>query len=246
MRLISTVLVTGASGDIGKSIVKAFFEKGHNVVINYNTNKESAESLCNELDKRGQRAMIVKADVSSERQVKKMFEKAIKKFGTVDILVNNAAFSSVKMLCDVDSKEWNKTLDTNLKGAYFCINEAVPCMLQNKWGRIINISSVWASKGASCEAHYSASKAGLEGLSKSMAKELSLSGITVNCVSPGLIDTKMNNHLSRKEFDEVVSEIPVQRAGTPEDVANVVLFLAKEQSSYITGQTICVDGGWSL
>lgn len=246
MRFISTVLVTGASGDIGKSIVKAFYNKGYNVVINYNTNKESAQKLCKELDENGQRAITVKADVSNKKQVKKMFEKAVRTFGAIDVLVNNAAFSSVKMLCDIDSKEWDKTINTNLKGAYLCINEAVPCMLKNKWGRIINISSVWANKGASCEAHYSASKAGLEGLSKSMAKELSLSGITVNCVSPGFIDTKMNSHLTKSEFDDIVNEIPMQRVGTPEDVANVVLFLAKEQSSYITGQTICVDGGWSL
>lgn len=246
MRFISTVLVTGASGDIGKSVVKAFFQAGFNVAVNYNTNRKSAENLCNELDKDGKRVIAVKADVSNKDEVKRMFDLVKETFKSVDVLVNNAAFSSIKMLCDVDENEWDKTIDVNLKGAYLCINEALPYMLEKKWGRIINISSIWAKKGASCEAHYSASKAGLEGLSKSMAKELSLSGITVNCVSPGFIDTKMNSHLTREEFDEVVKEIPMQKAGKPEDVANAVLFLAKDESSYITGQTICVDGGWSL
>ncbi len=243
---MKTVLVTGASGDIGSEIARAFAKCGYNVVVNYNTSEKQAKELCREIEAFGVESLCIKADVSVKAEVDNMFDMIKSHFGGVDVLVNNAAFSSVKMLIDVDQEEWDKTLGINLKGAYFCINASSPYMVKNGFGRIINVSSVWGQKGASCEAHYSASKAGLDGLTKSMAKELSLSGITVNAVSPGFIDTKMNSHLSKEDVKSICSEIPVGRTGSTKDVANAVLFLAHENSSYITGQVLCVDGGWSL
>ena len=243
---MKTVLVTGASDGIGAETARLFAKNGYNVAVNYNTGKQRAETLAAELEDGGAKVLCVKADVSRSDEVLNMFREIDGVFGGVDVLVNNAGVSSVKMLCDVSEQEWDRTFDVNVKGAYLCSNAAASFMVHNKFGRIINISSVWGIRGASCEVHYSASKASLIGFTKALAKELSLSGITVNCVCPVLIDTKMNAHLSDEELSALYSEIPVGRAGSAAEVANAVLFLADEKSAYITGQTLCVDGGWSL
>lgn len=242
---MKTVLVTGASGGIGKAICLEFAKSGYNVALCYNNGEKEAMSLEKEISNFNKNVMSVKCDLSDALQIKNMIKLVNEKFGGVDILVNNAGVSSIKMLCDVSEIEWDKTFDVNVKSAYLCINEVSPHMVHNKWGRIINVSSVWAHMGSACEAHYCASKSALLGLTKALSKEFALSGITVNCVSPGLIDTKMNAHLTQEEMKEVLSEIPIGTIGKPEDVANAVLFLASDKSSYITGQTICVDGGWT-
>ncbi len=242
---MKTVLVTGASGGIGKAICLEFAKTGYNVALCYNKSENEAKSLENEIANFNKNVMSIKCDLADETQIKNMIKAVNERFGGVDILVNNAGFSSIKMLCDVSENEWDKTFDVNVKSAFMCINEVSPYMVHNKWGRIINIASVWAHMGSACEAHYCASKSALLGLTKALSKEFALSGITVNCVSPGLIDTKMNAHLTDEEMSQVLSEIPMGRIGKPEDVANAVLFLAHEKSSYITGQTICVDGGWT-
>lgn len=238
-----TVLITGASGGIGSAIAKKFAILGYNVAIHCNKNTEQAEKLCNEIRNNGKNAMVVSADVSSEAAVDSMFEKIESNFGGVDVLVNNAGISQIKMINDVTSDEWQKMFDVNTKSAFLCSKRAISHMVRSSWGRIINISSMWGIVGASCEVPYSASKSALIGFTKALAKELAPSGITVNCVAPGFIETKMNSHLSAEETAEFLSEIPVMRAGKPYEVANAVAFFANEGSGYVTGQTLAVDGG---
>lgn len=238
-----TVLITGASGGIGSAIAEKFAILGYNVAIHCNKNTEQAEKLCNEIRNNGKNAMVVSADVSSEAAVDSMFEKIESNFGGVDVLVNNAGISQIKMINDVTSDEWQKMFDVNTKSAFLCSKRAISHMVRSSWGRIINISSMWGIVGASCEVPYSASKSALIGFTKALAKELAPSGITVNCVAPGFIETKMNSHLSAEETAEFLSEIPVMRAGKPYEVANAVAFFANEGSGYVTGQTLAVDGG---
>lgn len=242
---MKNVLITGATGGIGSAIVLAFAKNGYNVALHTNSKlheaQKNADRLSNEY---GIKTLAVKADISNENDVKEMFETLENTFGKIDILVNNAGISLVSMLCDTTTEDWDRVMDINLKGTFLCSKEAMKNMVHNKWGRIINISSVWGNIGASCEVAYSASKAGLVGFTKALAKELAPSGITVNAVSPGLIDTKMNSHLSEDDIKELCNEIPAGRMGTPEEVANAVLFLASEGASYITAQNITVDGGW--
>ncbi len=243
---MKNALVTGASGEIGAEIARSLAKCGCNVAVHCNSNAESAKKLCCELEACGVKTLLVQCDLSSKKQVDIMSERIKEAFGGIDILVNNAGCSSIKMLCDVDEAEWDKTFDVNMKGAYLCVNAFSHYMIHNKFGRIVNISSVWGVRGASCEVHYSASKAALLGFTKALAKEFALSGITVNCVSPGFIETKMNKHLSQNQKAEIFEEIPVGYGGKPADVANAVSFLCSEESSYITGQNLCVDGGWSI
>ena len=239
------VLITGATGDIGASIAYAFAKNGYNVALHSNTKideaQKRAETLCRAF---GIKAVSVKADVSKESEVNAMFETLEKDFGKIEVLVNNAGISLVSMLCDTTTEDWDRVMGINLKGAFLCSKQAMKNMVHNKWGRIINVSSVWGSAGASCEVAYSASKAGLIGFTKALAKELAPSGVTVNAVSPGLIDTKMNSHLSEDDIKTLCDEIPVGRMGKDEEVAHTVLFLASDGASYITAQNITVDGGW--
>jgi len=242
---MKNVLVTGATGGIGMAIVKAFAKNGYNVAVHTFSKMQKAEALCTELLQNfGIKATAVCADVSKKSEVDTMMKEISSKLGDVDVLVNNAGISQIKMLCDVTEDEWDRMFSVNVKGAYLCTNAVTSGMVHNKWGRIINISSVWGVCGASCEVHYSASKSALVGFTKALAKELAPSGITVNCVCPGLIDTQMNNHLSNEEVADIVSDIPVGRIGLPEDVANAVMFFSDEKNSYVTGQILNVDGGW--
>lgn len=239
------VLVTGSSNGIGRETAIAFAKDGYNVAVNYLNDENGARELCAELRNYGVKAFCYGADVSDKAQVGKMFEGIQKDLGGIDVLVNNAGISGIKMLCDVSEKEWDRTFEVNVKSAYLCSNAASGYMVHNKFGRIINVSSVWGVRGASCEVHYSASKSALIGFTKALAKELALSGITVNCVCPGFIDTRMNSHLDGDERAAVIEEIPMNRAGKPEEVAQAILFLASEKASYITAQVLGVDGGWN-
>ncbi len=242
---MKTVLVTGATGGIGKAIVTAFARAGYNVALHTFSKMQKAEALCTELSQNfGIKAVAVCADISKKSEVDAMMKEVSSVFGGVDVLVNNAGISQIKMLCDVAEDEWDRMFDVNVKGAYLCTNAVTNYMVHNKWGRIVNISSVWGVAGASCEVHYSASKSALVGFTKALSKEFAPSGITVNCVCPGLIDTEMNRHLSNEELSDIVADIPVGRIGLPEDVANAVMFFADEKNSYVTGQTLNVDGGW--
>ena len=242
---MKNVLITGATGGIGSAIAEAFAKNGYNVALHTFSKQDLAIKKAEELSaNHGVKTFPIKADVSKQDEVKAMFESLEKNFGSIDILVNNAGVSLVSMLCDTTEEDFDRVMNINLKGAFLTSKEAIKNMVHNKWGRIINVSSVWGNVGASCEVVYSASKAGLVGFTKGLAKELAPSGITVNAVSPGLIDTEMNAHLSDDDIKELCNEIPVGRMGKPCEIAHAVLFLASDDASYITAQNITVDGGW--
>ncbi len=232
--MTKTVLVTGGVRGIGKSIALAFLQKGYRVCVTYSKDEESAELV------RKAGLETYRADVSKEEDVLRLFRTV----GEVDILINNAGMALMKQIQDVTYEEYNRLFSVNVGGAFLCAREAVKGMISKQSGLIVNISSVWGEVGASCESVYSASKSALIGFTKSLAKELGLSGIRVNCISPGVIDTKMNEHLTQEEMQGLIEEIPVGRLGTGEDVARAVLFL--EENEYVTGVDIPVNGGFSI
>lgn len=238
-----TVIITGASKGIGAATAILFARKGYNVVINYNNSFEAASLLTRSLTSRGCSVMSFKADVTNRLETDLMIKEAIYKFGSVDILVNNAGISNIGLITDLDDFDVNKIFDINLKGTYNCCRSVVPAMVSQKSGRIINVASMWGEVGASCEVAYSASKAGVIGLTKALAKELAPSGINVNAVSPGLIETAMNSNISVEDLNNFVEDIPLERMGTAEEVANAIYFLAGEGADYITGQVLGVNGG---
>lgn len=236
-------LVTGGAKGIGAAIVKKLCKDGYSVAINYNKSEQRALSLCSFCASEGFTALPVRCDVSSSSEVEKMFTEIEEKLGTVEVLVNNAGISLWGLFDTVTDEQWAEIIGTNLTGTFNCTRRAVPAMLKNKYGRIINISSVWGQEGASCEAAYSASKAGVIGLTKALAKEYAPSGITVNCICPGVIDTDMMSRFSDEEKAEICEDIPAGRMGSPGEVAEAVSFFANENSSYVTGQILGVNGG---
>ncbi|MBR3766924.1 MAG: SDR family oxidoreductase [Clostridia bacterium] len=236
-------LVTGAAKGIGAAIVKKLCEDGFSVAVNYNKSEQRALALCSELASEGFSVFSVKCDVSSSAEVKNMISLVEEKLGRIDVLVNNAGVSLWGLFDETNDEEWKNTLGINLTGTFNCCREVLPGMLRSKYGRIVNISSVWGQVGASCEAVYSASKAGVIGLTKALAKEYAPSGITVNCVSPGVINTDMMNRFSEEEKTAVCADIPMGRMGEAEEVANAVAFFASEKCSFITGQILGVNGG---
>lgn len=241
-----TVLITGASRGIGRAAAEAFAKAGYDVAVNYNKSAETAETLCRELEKYSVKALPFQADVADKKAVEKMSAEIEIAMGAVSVLVNNAGIAEQALFTDITEKMWDRMFAVNVKGAYNCTQAVLPKMIHEKYGRIINISSMWGISGASCEVHYSAAKAALIGFTKALAKEVGLSGITVNCIAPGVIDTDMNGHLSPETISELKEETPLNRIGAPRDVAETVLFLASEKASFITGQTISVDGGFIL
>ena len=241
-----TVIVTGASKGIGANIAIYFAEKGYNVVINYNSSAESALLLQQSLASNGYSVMAHKANVTNKLEVDLMVKETIYKFGSVDVLVNNAGIAGQGLFTEISEFDWNNIIDVNLKGVFNCCQAVLPNMIENKCGKIINISSMWGITGASCEAHYAASKAGVIGLTKSLAKEVGPSGITVNCVAPGLIDTQMNANLSDEDKKAFTDALPISRMGTTTEIAKAVYYLASEDADYITGQTLAIDGGMTI
>ena len=238
-----TVIVTGASRGIGKAIATAFAQNGYNIVINYKSNEEKAFSLLKSLRGRGFSCEIFRSDVGKYSEAKDLIDFAYEKFESVDVLVNNAGISQIKLFTDITEDDWSNMISTNLTGVFNCSQCAVKYMISQKSGNIINISSMWGSVGASCEVHYSAAKAGVIGLTKGLAKELGLSGIRVNCITPGVIMTEMMHGFTKDELDSIKEEIPLNRFGTPEDVAAVALFLASDGAKNITGQVVGTNGG---
>lgn len=241
-----TVVITGGAQGIGKACSLAFARAGYNVLINYNKSHEAALSLADKLRGEGCFAAAFKADVSKRQEVFDMAKFCIDTFGSADVLVNNAGIAQYKLFTDITEEEWDNMININLKGVFNCSQAFLPNMIRKKYGRIINVSSVWGISGASCEVHYSAAKAGVIGFTKALAKEVAPSGITVNCIAPGVIDTNMISDFSDEEINSLKDKIPACRIGKPEDVANCALFLAKEDSSYVTGQVIGTDGGFAV
>lgn len=231
-------LVTGGSGGIGEAICYKLANDGYTVIVNYNSNKNQANFIANKIN-----GFSYKADVSNFQEVQSMVEFIIQKFGSIDLLVNNAGISIVNLFHEVSQEDIKKILDINLNGVFNCSKAVIKYMISQKSGNIINISSMWGEIGGSCEVHYSATKSAIIGFTKALAKEVGLSNIRVNCVSPGVIDTKMNGHLSTEDLNALKEEIPLYRIGTPMEVANVVSFLASDKASYITAQDIAVNGG---
>lgn len=234
---MKTVLITGGSTGIGAGIVKEFSKAGYSVIFTYKNHKNEAEILAKEYGTRAYFCDITKLeDINTLK----------KKINNVDIVINNAGISDIKMCSLIDEDDWDNIVNTNLKGAFFISKAFIQGMIDKGFGRIINIGSMWGISGASCEVHYSAAKAGLTGLTKSLAKELGPSGITVNLIAPGIIDTEMNRKIETSALNELIASCPVSRMGKPEDIANLALFLASENSSFITGTVIPVDGGYTI
>lgn len=236
-------LVTGASGGIGRSVSIALAKAGADVVINYSGNLAKAEEVQKEVEALGRKAMVIKADISSADEVSAMMKAAVKSFGKIDILVNNAGITRDGSLLMMKEEDWDAVLNTNLKGVFLCTKTAAKLMLKKKYGRIINIASVVGLIGNAGQANYSAAKAGVIGLTKTSARELAARNITVNAVAPGFIRTKMTDVLPEEVKESMLSQVPLARLGTPDEVADAVLFLASDRASYITGQVISVNGG---
>lgn len=243
---MKTAIITGASRGIGKATATLFAKRGYNTVICYNESKSEAEALCAELSGAGYSAIAYKVDVSSSNDVGIMFSYIYSKFGSVDVLVNNAGVCSYGLIIDVDNEEFDRVNGINYNGTFFCCREAVRYMLKEHQGSIVNVSSMWGISGSSCESVYSASKAAVIGLTKALAKELGPSGIRVNCVAPGVIATDMNACLDDETMKELSDSTPLCRIGTPEEVAEVIFFLATDSASFVTGQVISVDGGFGV
>lgn len=234
---MSVVLITGGTGAIGKALVEEF-SRTEDVAFTYCSNEREAAAISDKF-----RAFPVKADVSDGNSVKEAAERVLREFGRIDVLVNNAGISLIKPFCDTDEDDWERQISVNLTGCFRTAKAVVPQMIRRKSGSIVNITSVWGVYGASCEVAYSAAKAGLIGFTKALAKELGLSGITVNAVAPGVIDSPMNSsHLSADELSQLCDETPLGRLGKPSEVAAAVRLLAENR--FITGQILGVDGGF--
>ena len=244
MEKAKTVLITGASRGIGRACAFKFAKNGHRVLVNYNKSKAEAEELVCAINESGGFAEAYHADVSNSEQVEKMFSLINERFGGVDVLINNAGIAKTMMFCDVSESDWDEVFDINVKGMFNCTKQALSYMVGKKYGKIVNISSIWGMCGASCEVAYSASKAAVIGFTKALASELGPSGICVNCVAPGVIDTDMNNNLTKEDKDELCAMTPLCRMGSADEVANAVYFLASDESSFVTGQVISPNGGF--
>ena len=238
---MKTVFITGGSRGIGAELVRTFSKNGYNVAFTYRASREAAEQLAVETG-----ALAIKADSRIESEAIDALNKAISEFGGVDCLINNAAVSSFSLFTDITLDDWNDMMSVNLTGAFIYSKAVIPDMLKRKQGRIINITSMWGLVGSSCEVHYSAAKAGLIGLTKALAKELGPSGITVNAIAPGVIDTEMNKALTDGDREALINDTPVMRIGTTRDVAEAALFLAKDEASFITGEVLNVSGGYVI
>lgn len=236
-------LITGASKGIGKSIAVEFSRQGAIVAVNYNKDREGAEETLGLIKDNGGFGNILQGDVSSYAGAETLVQNVIKNFGKLDILVNNAGISKVGLFMDMTEADWDSLMNTNLKGVFNCSHNAIKHMISQRSGSIINISSIWGNVGASCETIYSASKGGINAFTRALAKEIASSGIRVNAIAPGLINTEMNKWLSTEEREALKQEIPMLKLGEGEDIGKLAAFLCSEGAKYITGQVITVDGG---
>ncbi|WP_054708414.1 3-oxoacyl-[acyl-carrier-protein] reductase [Bacillus sp. JCM 19041] len=238
-----TAIVTGASRGIGKAIAIELAKKGANIVVNYAGNQSRAEEVVSDIKSLGRDVFAYQADVANSEEVNAMMKEAISRFGSIDILVNNAGITRDNLLMRMKEQEWDDVINTNLKGVFNCAKAVTRQMMKQRSGRIINVSSVVGVMGNPGQANYVAAKAGVIGLTKSLARELASRGVLVNAVAPGFISTDMTDELTPESKDAMLAQIPLGALGEPEQIAKVVRFLASEDAAYMTGQTIHVDGG---
>lgn len=239
-------LVTGGSRGIGRAVALKLAQYGADVAVNYSGSREKAEQTAEEIRALGRRAVVVQADVSKKEDCERMFREVSEALGTVDILVNNAGITRDNLAVRMSEEEFDSVIDTNLKGAFFCMKLAGTAMMKKRYGRIISLSSISGIRGNAGQINYCAAKAGVVGMTKCLAKELASRGVTVNAVAPGYIDTDMTAVLPEKVKEAVLAQIPLKRMGRPEDIAEAVAFLASDRASYITGQVLMVDGGMGI
>lgn len=238
-----TAIITGGATGIGRAVSLAFARAGYAVAVLYKTSETAAQALVREIENGGGRAVAVFCDVRDSASVQTAVDTVRERLGKIDVLINNAGISEQLLFTDITDEKWADMLSVHLTGAFYMTRAVLPDMLHQKYGRIVNIASMWGETGGSCEVHYSAAKAGLIGMTKALAKELAPSGITVNAVSPGAVDTDMMRRMGADVCRAVAEETPTERLGTPEEIAAAVLFLAGENAGYITGQTLSVNGG---
>ena len=241
-----TVLITGASQGIGSAAAIVFADKGYNVVINYNNSETKAKMLQQSLAKTGCKCLAVGANVAYPGEVNNMVKQAEYAFGGIDVLVNNAGISSFNLIQDISDADWNEMVSVNLTGVFNTTRAVIPQMIHKKEGAIINVSSIWGITGGAMETHYSAAKAGVIGFTKALAKEVGPSGIRVNCVAPGVIETNMNSNLTLEDMRRLTDDTPLGRLGSPFEVATTIYYLATEDASFITGQVISPNGGFVI
>ncbi len=238
------IIITGASKGIGREVAKQLAINGNTVIANYNKSEKEIKELQKELEKQNIKIDIFKADVSNREETKKIVDYTLKKYGKIDVLINNAGISQIKEFTQITDNDWNNMINTNLNSVFYMSQEVCKNMIHNKNGCIINISSIWGITGASCEVHYSVSKAGVDALTKSLAKELGPSNIRINSIAPGIINTEMNSHLTPYELEELKEEIPLEKIGRTQDIEKCVEWLIEDQ--YTTGQIISINGGWNI
>lgn len=238
------IIVTGASRGIGREIAKGLAKKGYTIIANYNKSEQQILELQEELEKENIKIDIFKADVSKRNEAKELVENTINKYGKIDVLINNAGISQIKEFTQITDEDWNNMINTNLNSVFYMTQETCKNMIHNKKGCIINISSIWGVEGASCEVHYSVSKAGIDAMTKSLAKEMGPSNIRINSIAPGFINTEMNKHLSEEEINNIKEEIPLERIGQAKDIEKCVEWLIEDE--YTTGQVISINGGWAI
>lgn len=235
-----TVMITGASRGIGAATAARFAQDGCRLILNYRENEEKIKELSKSLHTE---VLLCRADVSDPKAVEQMVQEGQDAFGTIDVLINNAGIAEQKLFSDITEADWDRMFDVNVKGMYLTTKAVLPGMIHEKRGKIVNLSSIWGITGASCEVHYSASKAAVIGFTKALAKELGPSGICVNCIAPGVIETDMNAHLPEEILGELKEETPLGKLGTPQDIAQAIYFLSSRQADFITGQVLSPNGG---
>ena len=244
--MAKVVLITGASRGIGKAEAEKFARQGYQVIANFNRSEKEMKTFSDSMQKQGLALIPIQADVSNAEEAQKMVDETLRQFGHVDVLICNAGIARQGLLTDFTPEDWRMMMSVNLDSVFYCCRAALPSMIRRKKGCIITTSSIWGITGASCEVPYSAAKAAVAGMTKALAKEVGPSGITVNCIAPGVIDTQMNGNLTAEVLEELKEETPLCQIGTPEQIADCAYFLAEDAASFLTGQVISPNGGFLI